>query len=444
MRFGGLLLALIGLLATRCLAEPESVEVTFHTSPPGARIYAEISGTRKYEQYLGRSGEPVLLDLKNLRGRTSFRVVFQLEGYHDRVETIGNYYFNDKARYPEHGAVALDPVHPLTPLVHFGRAHPGVAGGLAALLAGAVGIGLQRARALRARLARGRLLQQYEARAETADPRIMSLLGGYRILEKLGTGGMATVYRAVPDGSLDEQASVAVKIIRPDGVDERTIGRFRREIRLCGALQHPSIVEVLDSGDQDGLLYLVMECVEGKPLNDVIREGGLDPERALEILKSIFSAVAHAHGKGVVHRDLKPANIMVGADGRVRVMDFGLAWGLDSPALTETGHALGTPLYMAPEQVLGKKPDFAVDQYALGCVAFELLTGRPPYQDSEEISVIFRKMNDPVPRVSDYRAGASRALDEAVSRMLAREPAGRYPSVAEAGAALERALSGAS
>ena len=209
-------------------------------------------------------------------------------------------------------------------------------------------------------------------------------LGHYRIVEKIGAGGMGEVYRA-HDERLDRD--VAIKVMHQKvAQDAERLARFEREANAVAKLAHPNVLEIWDFGTEDGVTYAVTELLEGQNLRARIPTSGLPWQKVVEIGAAIADGLAAAHGKGIVHRDLKPENVFVTSDGRVKVLDFGLARVLQevlpeaetatlTPAGTETGTIMGTVGYMAPEQVKGRPADHRSDVFALGCVLYEMLTG---------------------------------------------------------------------
>ena len=256
-------------------------------------------------------------------------------------------------------------------------------------------------------------------------PLVQALAARYRLERELGVGGMATVYLA---HDLRHGRPVAVKVFRPELAQALGTERFLREIQLAAQLNHPHIVALIDSGEADGLLYYLMPLVDGETLRARLRRAGPLPiDTALHITREVADALAYAHRKGVIHRDIKPENILL-ADGHAFVADFGIARALDTAAeqLTQTGFALGTPAYMAPEQAVGGKTvDGRADLYALGCVLFEMLTGVPPYQGPTQQAILVKRFTEPIPRVRGTRAEVPEWLDRLVTQTLARDPAER-------------------
>ena len=260
-------------------------------------------------------------------------------------------------------------------------------------------------------------------------------LGEYEILGELGRGGMATVY-AAHDIALDRR--VAIKVISPSlGASPALVERFRREARTAASLSHPNIIPIYSVRHADRLLYFVMKHVDGRPLDSILRETGALPVPTVQaILGQVAGAVGYAHRHGVVHRDIKPGNILIDDEGWCVVTDFGIAKVAESEGLTTSGMMVGTPAYMSPEQCLSNNISGASDQYALGVVAYEMLTGRLPFPGTSMMSVMYAHVHVPVPAIEELRAECPPELAGAVMRMLAKEPGDRWPSIEEAVAAL--------
>lgn len=254
------------------------------------------------------------------------------------------------------------------------------------------------------------------------------VLGGrYRLDRELARGGMATVWIA-EDPLLSRR--VAVKLLHPQlAVDDALRTRFRNEAIAAAKLTHPGIVATYDTGDDDGLAYIVMELVEGKTLRRIIDQNGKLPvDEAVDISSQVADALEHAHRQGLVHRDIKPANVLVQADGRVKVTDFGIAKAAGGDDLTRTGTVVGTARYLAPEQVNDSPVDRRADVYALGLVLYEMLTGKPPFGgDNDMATAVARLTNAPEP-VRAARPEVPRPLEDIVARSLARDPQYRYQS----------------
>ncbi len=275
-----------------------------------------------------------------------------------------------------------------------------------------------------------------------------AILGSYRILGELGSGGMGTVYRAE---HVVIERRVALKVLRNELTAERElVARFVNEAKAASAIRHPGIVDVLDFGyANDGRAYFVMELLEGESLAQRIAvRGRLAEAEAAQIARGIAAALAAAHGKGIVHRDLKPDNVFLVADPdvgeRPKVLDFGIAKLGDlgtGTRYTQTGALMGTPLYMAPEQArAASRIDHRADLYSLGCMLYEMLVGEPPFVAIGAGEIIALQLFGTADRPSARGAAVSPALDDLVMRLLAKEPAGRPASAAEVGEALAAVL----
>ncbi len=281
-----------------------------------------------------------------------------------------------------------------------------------------------------------------------------SEIAGYRLEEQIGWGGMAYVYRA-RDVQLGR--NVALKLLSPQlGVDESFRQRFIRESRAAAGVDHPNIIPIFAAGQSDdGVLYIAMRYVQGGDVRQLVhREGPLPAERAIGIITQVASALDAAHLNGLVHRDIKPANMLLdssaGGDEQdhVYLADFGLSkrslstTGFSSmvTGLTSTGQFLGTPAYVAPEQVEGQTVDGRADLYALACTAFEMLSGAPPFEREDDLAIMWAQVSAPPPALSEQRPDLPPAVDDVIRRALAKNPADRYPACLAFAAALRAAL----
>ncbi len=261
----------------------------------------------------------------------------------------------------------------------------------------------------------------------------------YRLEEKIGSGGMSTVYRAF-DPTLERW--VAIKLMHRDiSSDPDQLERFRREARAAAQLNHPHLVTVIDAGEDEGAPYIVFEYVEGETLKERIkRQGRLPVSEAVAYAIEIGRALECAHASRLVHRDVKPQNVLIDADGRAKVTDFGIARSLESHGLTATGRVLGTTDYVSPEQALGEEVTEQSDIYSLGVVLFEMLTGEPPFKAETQVAVAMKHVKDPLPDVQRLRPEISAALAAVVERATAKETGHRYQSAAELVHDLEEVL----
>jgi serine/threonine-protein kinase len=267
-----------------------------------------------------------------------------------------------------------------------------------------------------------------------------SRVGGYLLEQLAGVGGMAAVFRA-----RDERLGrvVALKLLTGD---ELVRQRFAREAHAVAAVDHPHIIPVYEAGESGAVLYIAMRYVPGDDLRIIVDRGGaLTPRRAAGFISAVASALDTAHGTGLIHRDVKPANMLVdvgpGRPEHVYLTDFGLARSmLSAGALTGAGQFLGTPDYAAPEQINGGHVDGQADQYALGCVAFTLLSGSPPFRREEPMAVLFAHLSATPPSVTELRPELPAEADQVLATALAKEPENRYGSCGEFADALREAL----
>ncbi|HEX7059858.1 MAG TPA: protein kinase [Solirubrobacterales bacterium] len=274
-----------------------------------------------------------------------------------------------------------------------------------------------------------------------------SLSGRYELGERLGSGGMSNVYRAT-DRILER--TVAVKILAEHlSDDDRFVARFRREALAVAKLIHPNIVQVYDTGIDEGRHYIVMEFVEGRSGAQILqRQGPLDAETTAEIGIQACAGLDYAHRRGIIHRDVKPGNLMIfggpvgGGEMTVKLTDFGIARALEQTRITQVGSVVGTAAYLAPEQVRGEEATPATDVYALGVVLYQFLTGRLPYEGSTLAELAVRQQNEkPLPPTT-YNDEVPETLGAAVLRALEGDPSRRYASADELAAGLRLGLQG--
>jgi len=251
---------------------------------------------------------------------------------------------------------------------------------------------------------------------------------GYRIEEVIGRGGMGVVYRAY---DLRLKRPVALKLVAPSlATDERFRERFARESELVMSLEHPNVVPIYDAGDVDGRLYLAMRLVDGTDLGSLLRaEEALETDRALDICGQVASALDAAHAQGLVHRDVKPSNVLLDGSEHVYLADFGLTRRLeDQDVEPGSERSIGTPAYLAPEQLEGEHVDGRADQYSLGCLLYECLTGELVFPRGSRLAMAWAHLEEEPPRPSRHRPGLPEAIDEVIARAMAKEPEQRYPT----------------
>lgn len=264
--------------------------------------------------------------------------------------------------------------------------------------------------------------------------------GRYRVLHRLGSGGMAEVYCAQ---DLQLGRKVALKILyRRFAEDSEFVERFRREASSAAGLQHQHVVAVYDRGEYDGTYYIAMEYLEGRSLKTIVQqEAPLDPDRAIDLTIQVLRAARFAHRRGIIHRDLKPHNVIVDADGRAKVTDFGIARAGASD-MTQTGSIMGTAQYLSPEQAQGHAVSAASDIYSIGIMLYELLTARVPFDGESAVTIALKQVNERPAPPSAYNPAVTPELEEAVMRALEKDPAQRYPDADAFIAALQAARDG--
>src|SRR5215472_14125070 len=263
---------------------------------------------------------------------------------------------------------------------------------------------------------------------------------GYRIEELIGRGGMGVVYRAY---DLRLKRPVALKLVAPSlARDERFRERFARESELVMSLEHPNVVPIYDAGDVDGRVYLAMRLVDGGDLGSLLRtEGALDPRRALAICAQVAAALDAAHRRGLVHRDVKPSNVLLDGSEHVYLADFGLTRRLDDEwSDSRLDRSIGSPAYLAPEQLEAGPVDGRADVYSLGCVLYECLTGEAVFPRDSRLAVAWAHLEEEPPTPSGGRTGLPEAIDAVVGKALAKEPEQRYPTCTALISAAQEAL----
>lgn len=262
--------------------------------------------------------------------------------------------------------------------------------------------------------------------------------GDYLILEKVGRGGMATVYRA-RDRRTNQD--VAIKFISPAlAENEQFIRRFRREVKMVARLDHPNIVPVLDYGEKDGYAYQVMPFLEVGSLTDRMLQGSVSLQVGGKLLDQVATALAYSHQHGVVHRDVKPSNILLDPEGNALLADFGMARQVEASESLTGSAVIGTPAYIAPEQVQGGNVDARCDQYALGVLLFQLATGTLPYEAETPIGVLLKHVNEPFPAARERNAQVPETIEQVILKATAKDPQDRFANISDMNGALQAAL----
>jgi eukaryotic-like serine/threonine-protein kinase len=264
--------------------------------------------------------------------------------------------------------------------------------------------------------------------------------GRYKVLHRLGSGGMAEVYCAQ---DLQLGRKIALKILyRRFAEDGEFVERFRREASSAAGLQHQHVVAVYDRGEYDGTYYIAMEYLEGRSLKTIVQqEAPLDPDRAIDLIIQVLRAARFAHRRGIIHRDLKPHNVIVDANDRAKVTDFGIARAGASD-MTQTGSIMGTAQYLSPEQAQGHAVSAASDIYSIGIMLYELLTGRVPFEGESAVTIALKQVNERPERPSAYNPAVTPELEDVVMRALEKDPARRYPDAEAFIGALQAAREG--
>jgi len=285
---------------------------------------------------------------------------------------------------------------------------------------------------------RAKNLQVIKAEADPDDPFLMKELDGFILSQPLGSGANSRVYLGVPADSLDRDKAVACKILNEEATKGKdALARYGREIRIAHKLNHPGIVRMYSWGEQGKLLFIIMEYVQGGTLSDLITPGGLPLKQARELMGQLATALLHAHEHDIVHRDIKPANVLM-SKGMCKISDFGLGRAIsDDISLTKEGTVLGTPAYIAPEQIQGKKPSASCDQYALGVLFYELLVGQRPFISNDSVALLMMQLQEKPKNPREHREEIPEKMADMVLRMMEKDPANRYPSLKEVLATLQ-------
>ncbi len=265
---------------------------------------------------------------------------------------------------------------------------------------------------------------------------IGTTVGDYEVTGVLGRGGMGKVFRVRSVLTLREEA---MKVVSPDLESRPELAdRFLREIRVHASLEHPNIAALRAALHNDDQIVMILELVDGVGLDEMLKHGPVNPTAVVSYMGQVLSALAYAHGRGVVHRDIKPANILVTRGGQAKLTDFGIAVATRELRLTQSGFTLGSLMYMSPEQIRGEAVDARSDIYSLGVTMYEVVTGRRPFDGENEYAVITAHLNQAPVHPSDVTPGVPRALGDLIVKAMAKDPNDRFASATEFQAALVR------
>ena len=422
MRQLGFLTLFFLLLVSACLSD-DLVKVQFHCSPTETEVFV-LNESLEWEP-LGGAEKPISFDAAKF---TLFQ--FRAEGYEVREEAIASKNFGSH-RWPNSGVLKLEPLlgtKVKKALLYFGW-----------LLFVPIGLFFFIRRIKRERdekAARLAYLESLQSEAKlTKDDVLGQRLGNYLLNRFLGKGGSAVVYQAVKGENIESGEKVAIKVLSALD-DETSVARFKREVQISQKLIHPNIVALYDWGKERELIYLAMELIDGGSLEDKMKDQ-LDFGEALRFFGEILDGVDFAHKMGVTHRDLKPENILITKNGRAKVTDFGLARLRATQPVTVTGSVVGTPAYMAPEQIQGESPSPSMDQYSLGVLGFELFTGRLPFDSQDMMVMITKHLTEDAPHPQSFKEDLPSGLCDILLKMLDKDPARRFSDLGEVKRALK-------
>ncbi|MDQ7823659.1 MAG: serine/threonine-protein kinase [Candidatus Eremiobacteraeota bacterium] len=427
----------------RHIKEPRSVRIL--TKPQSVNIFDE------YGNYLGRTPN-ITIPCVHHEMRIFFTVSREREkarkemqegapaGYEDNYKIIEKGYFAGENTYPKDGKPIV--------LVKKGARQKWFVGAGAFSLAvlGALFLIL---RALRKKMLQIAALKASEPSTVTQSDlegfggqvgdirgkRLVGRFGTYVVKEIMGEGGMSIVYDAVreSDEKGGREEHCAVKVVLPAMArTEEFNKRFHREIEVYHRMAHPSIVQIYDWGDEEGVLFIVMEKIEGKPLSEVMKQGKPEMKKALVWCLQILKALGYAHYHKVVHRDIKPSNIFITLGENIKVLDFGIARALDAKTITASDSALGTPQYLPPEQLDSRSVDGRADLYSLGVLLYQLLSGSLPFEGKTTYEILMKQMTEPPPPLSTINANVPREVELVVMKLLEKKPENRYSTARDA------------
>lgn len=376
----------------------------------------------QFGNQLGLTGKEITLDWSRAKGTLQLEV--SKENHKTVVRSL-TYREISQGVYPEDGVLQLPPNSLLTRVSDFARYKTGALATVVLLSLGVVGAVV--------------LKLKSQSKEATQGPR---KLGRYTLQKMVGQGATAEVFKATSD---EDPAAipVAVKLMKDtETLDGQSKERFQQEIKTSLSLNHPNLVKVYDWGEsEDGRLYLATEFLDGETLRQLLNRGEVDIPTVCQVFESVGNALSYLHQQGLIHRDVKPDNIFLTRKQEIKLMDLGITKGDDSAPITRAGTAMGTPHYMSPEQARG----FAVpasDQYSMGVMAFELLTGTRPYKGLDGLEILQKHISSPIPRVSEHKDHGT-LVDDIIQQAMAKNAESRFSDMASCVEALVGALSSA-
>lgn len=410
-------------------ASPRSVKLV--TEPDGAEVYLLNSSKSGIGIFLGSSDQPLLLEDRYLEGRGSLDVRLEKDGYFPLEQNLKTLALQDGAVLPKDGSLRLSAKNPN----RWGLSH---------LLVGLVPLStLLGLYVYQSRRSKDHVTSSdpnpNTSLVSGVDPLVGAEICGFRVARAMARGGMGTLYIADSVNSSGEQA--AVKVVDLTGYDDTMKQRFFRELTVASKLHHPGIVRTWDYEVlEERFLAIVMEWLPGADLGECMKQGTLTSREAVRVLRPIFEALTYIHGRHIVHRDLKPSNIFVSPEGHCKLIDFGLAREEATHGLTATGLFLGTPQYAAPEQIVSQTVHPSVDQYALGLIIYQLVTGQPAFHGTDAMQILTMQLDRTPPSAHEVNPEVPLEFSQALQKMTEKKPEARFASVAEAYAQLERSV----
>lgn len=425
MRQKSLSLTLLLALTLPVFAElAEEIKVSIHTFPSCQVLLAEGIGERP----LGPSNQPIWIKapvFQDAKGQVvqyaSGTLILRAPGHDDYKVLVSNEDWL-KGTLPSTGHYQLPAQSPLIRAQDYAQAYPFPSALL--LLAATATISGALYWRRKSIIQQSGLLKLNQQLDTTGDPLIGKKLGRFEVVSRIGQGGMGSVYRV-----LDDTGDYAAKVIYFDSADSVHVDRFRREFKLLSQLRHPTFPRSFDYNETPGMAYCIMELCKGETLRSRIQAGGLPWSQIRPWVLSLLDGLEFAHQQGIVHRDLKPENLMLDRDG-IKILDLGLARSADLTAITKTGQAMGTPVYIAPEQIqgTGDLADPRTDLYSFAILLYELLTGSPPFVEEEIEKLIAHHLNSIPTPLSKILPNCPEQMEQILATLLAKNPANRYPS----------------